>query len=186
MKHFALLASLLIIASAGCISKEKSEERTLAIIKTSMGTITVELYTDEAPKTTENFIKLAKDGFYDGLVFHRVIDDFVIQAGGFYPNGTYKPSPYGSIPLELSPELSHVDGAVGMARGQSINSATSQFYICDGPQHSLDGHYAVFGRVIDGMDVVRQIASVETTTKYGMGNWPVEDVIIESITIENG
>ncbi|HEC77492.1 MAG TPA: peptidylprolyl isomerase [Thermoplasmatales archaeon] len=186
MKYFALMASLLIILSAGCISKEKTEERTLAIIKTSMGTITIELYTEEAPKTTENFIKLANDGFYDGLVFHRVIDDFVIQTGGFYPNGTYKPSPYGPINLELSPQLTHVDGAVGMARGQSINSATSQFYICDGPQHSLDGHYAVFGKVIDGMDVVRQIASVETTEKYGMKDWPVEDIIIESITIEKG
>lgn len=186
MKYFALVALLLIVTSAGCISKEKSEGRTLAIIKTSMGTITVELYTEKAPKTTENFIRLANDGFYDGLVFHRVIKNFVIQTGGFYPNGTYKPSPYGTIPLEISPELTHVDGAVGMARGQALNSASSQFYICDGAQHSLDGRYAVFGKVIDGMDVVREIASVKTTTKYGMENWPVEDIIVESITIEEG
>ena len=70
--------------------------------------------------------------------------------------------------MEINPKLTHVDGAVGMARSSQPDSATSQFYICDGPQHSLDGRYAVFGKVIDGMDVVRQIASVETTEKYGI------------------
>jgi len=180
MKYAAIFLVALIFLS-GCV---QNEGKTMAIIKTNMGTIKAELYTEEAPITTKNFIKLAKDGFYNGMVFHRVIKNFVIQAGAFYPNGTYKPSPYGTIPLEVNESLTHVDGALGMARASNPNSASSQFYICDGPQHGLDGKYAVFGKVISGLDVVRKIASVETTTKYGIPNWPVEDVIIESITIE--
>ncbi|HEB37135.1 MAG TPA: peptidylprolyl isomerase [Thermoplasmatales archaeon] len=156
----------------------------MAVIETNMGTIKVELYTDKMPITTENFIRLANDGFYNGLVFHRVIDDFVIQGGGYYPNGTMKKSPYGPIKLETNPDVMHVDGAISMARTSDPNSATSQFFICDGTQHFLDGQYAAFGKVIEGMDIVRAIASVNTTTKYGMQDWPVDDVIIESITIE--
>ena len=155
-----------------------------AIIDTSMGIIKVELYEDKVPNTVENFVKLADDGFYDGLVFHRVIDNFVIQGGGYDTQGNLKESPYGPIDLEINSELHHVDGAIAMARTSDPNSATSQFYICDGTQSSLDGSYAVFGVVTDGMDVVRAIASVETTTKHGMPDWPVEDVIINSITIE--
>jgi len=182
MKYAILFAAILLFM-AGCVERG---EKTFAIIETNMGTIKAELYTEEAPITTENFIKLANAHFYDGLVFHRVIKGFVIQAGAFYPNGTYKPSPYGTIPLEINKNLTHVDGALGMARTQDPNSASSQFYICDGPQHGLDESYAVFGKVVDGMDVVRAIASVDTTTKYGMPDWPVQDVIIESITIEKG
>jgi len=157
----------------------------VAVIATSMGTIKVELYTDKMPITTANFIKLVNDGFYSGLVFHRVIDNFMIQGGGFYPNGTQKQDPYGTINLETSPDVLHVDGAISMARlSTPVDSATSQFFICDGAQTSLDGQYAAFGKVIDGMDVVRAIASVTTTTKYtSYQNWPVTDVVINSITI---
>ena len=162
----------------------------IAVIATTMGTIQVELYTDKMPTTTANFIKLANDGFYSGLVFHRVIDNFMIQGGGFYPNGTQKQDPYGTIKLETSPDVLHVDGAISMARLSSpVDSATSQFFICDGAQTSLDGQYAAFGKVIDGMEVVRAIAALDpdhTTTKYGSNqNWPVDDVIINSITIQN-
>jgi len=187
MKRFAILLLGIIIASSfsGCTEKEKHP---VAAIKTNMGTMKVELYEDKMKITTENFIKLAESGFYDGLVFHRVIKNFVIQGGGFYPNGTHKESPFGPIPLETNPDVTHVDGAISMARTTDPNSATSQFFICDGDQHGLDGSYAAFGKVIDGMDVLRAIASVETTTKntpYGpMQDWPVNDVIIESITIE--
>ena len=160
----------------------------VVVMNTSMGTMMIEIYKDKMPITSQNFEKLVESGFYDGLVFHRVIDDFVIQGGGFYPNGTYKESPYGPIPLETNPDVTHVDGAISMARTSDPNSATSQFFICDGAQHYLDGQYAAFGKVIEGMEVVRAIASVETTTKntpYGqMQDWPVNDVIIESITIE--
>ena len=160
----------------------------IAIIDTSMGTIKVELYEDKVPNTCENFIKLADDNFYENLVFHRVIDEFMIQGGGFYANGTRKESPYGTIDLEIHPDVRHVDGAMAMARTPDPNSATSQFYICDGPQSSLDDNYAAFGIVIDGMDVVRAIALLDpehTTTKDGMQNWPIDDVIINSITIES-
>lgn len=164
----------------------------IATFETSMGTIKVELYEDKVPNTCANFINLANDGFYDGLVFHRVMDDFMIQSGGFETDGTQKESPYGQIELEIHQDLRHVDGAIAMARqGQDMtdptyfNTATSQFYICDGPQHGLDDYYAAFGKVTDGMDVVRSIASAQTTSKYGMSNWPVTDVIINSITIGN-
>jgi peptidyl-prolyl cis-trans isomerase B (cyclophilin B) len=158
----------------------------IATIATSMGTIKVELYTDKMPITTANFIKLANNGFYNGLVFHRVIDNFMIQGGGFYPNGTQKLDPYGTIKLETNPDVLHVDGAISMARLSSpVDSATSQFFICDGAQTSLDGQYAAFGKVTEGMDVVRAIAAVATTTKNtSYENWPVTDVIINSITIQ--
>ena len=161
-----------------------TQENPIAVINTSMGIIKVELYKDKVPNTCENFIKLANDGFYEGLVFHRVIDNFMIQGGGFYPDGSQKQSPYGPINLEINKEVRHVDGAIAMARTTDPNSATSQFYICDGAQHGLDDNYAVFGKTIEGMDVVRAIASADTTTKYGMQDWPVTNVIINSITIE--
>ena len=167
------------------------EGNSIAVIDTSMGTIKVELYEDKVPNTCENFIKLANDGFYDGLVFHRVIDDFMIQGGGFDISGEQQQSKYGPIDLEINPEVHHVDGAIAMARTSDPNSATSQFFIDDGAQPQLEpggvdpNGYAAFGVVIDGINVVRDIASVSTTTKNGMSNWPIEDVIINSITIES-
>jgi cyclophilin family peptidyl-prolyl cis-trans isomerase len=162
----------------------------IAVMNTTMGTIIIELYEDKTPITTANFIKLANDGFYNGLVFHRVIDDFVIQGGGYYPNGTQKISPYGPIDLEINPTVHHLDGTIGMARTSDPNSATSQFFIDDGAQPHLEPNgsdpngYAAFGRVVKGIEVVRAIAKVDTMTKYGfMEDWPVNDVIIESITI---
>jgi peptidyl-prolyl cis-trans isomerase B (cyclophilin B) len=162
----------------------------LAVVNTTLGTIIIELYEDKTPITAENFIKLANDGFYDGLVFHRVIQDFVIQGGGYYPNGTEKISPYGPIDLEIHPQVHHLDGTIGMARTSDPNSATSQFFIDDGAQRFLEPGgvdplgYAAFGRVVKGIKVVRAIAKVETMTKFGvMEDWPVDDIIIESITI---
>jgi cyclophilin family peptidyl-prolyl cis-trans isomerase len=135
------------------------------------------------PITAGNFIRLANDEFFTDLVFHRVIDDFVIQGGGYYANGTQKKSPYGPITLETHPDVLHVDGAISMARTNDPDSATNQFFICDGPQHRLDGNYAAFGVVITGFQVLRDIASVETTRKYFLKDWPVDDVIINYITI---
>jgi cyclophilin family peptidyl-prolyl cis-trans isomerase len=164
----------------------------IAVMNTTMGAILIELYEDKTPITTANFIKLTNDGFYNGLVFHRVIDDFVIQGGGYYPDGTEKISPYGPIDLEINPAVHHLDGTIGMARTVDPNSATSQFFIDDGAQPYLEPNgsdpngYAAFGRVVKGIDVVRAIAKVDTMTKYGfMEDWPVNDVIIESITIIN-
>jgi len=169
------------------------EGNSIAVINTSKGIIKVELFEDRVPNTCVNFINLANDGFYDGLVFHRVIDNFMIQGGGFDTNGNQKQSPYGPIDLEIDRDnpVPHVDGAIAMARTSNPNSATSQFFINDGPQSQLEpggvdpNGYAAFGVVIDGMDVVREIASVSTTTKNGMSDWPVENVIINGITIES-
>jgi cyclophilin family peptidyl-prolyl cis-trans isomerase len=165
----------------------------IAVMDTTMGTIILELYEDKMPITATNFIRLANDGFFNGLVFHRVIDDFVIQGGGYYPNGTQKISPYDPIDLEMNPDVHHLDGSIGMARTSDPNSATSQFFIDDGAQPRLDYNssnpnpngYAAFGRVVKGIDVVRAIAAVETKTRYFMRDWPVNDIIINSIIIVN-
>jgi len=183
MNKFAIAVSLLfIIASiSGCLGGEKNQNH-IAVIEMKMGKIKIELYEDKAPTTTKNFIKLVNDGFYDGLIFHRIVNNFVIQGGGFYPDGTPKQSPYGTIKLETNPDLTHVDGAVAMARTNDPNSATSQFYICDGPQHFLDGQYAVFGKVIEGMDIVRTIASFDPQHTYTPQHWPKEE-ILEDVTM---
>jgi cyclophilin family peptidyl-prolyl cis-trans isomerase len=152
----------------------------VAVLETSKGRIKFELYEDKAPITTANFIKLAESGFYDGLIFHRVVDNFVIQTGD--PKGNGMGGSSETIKLEINKDLTHTDGAVGMARSSNPNSASSQFYICDGAQHGLDGSYAVFGQVIEGMDVVRAIAAVPvnaTTSK------PLQNVVMTKVTIES-
>lgn len=126
-----------------------------AVITTSKGVIEFELYENEAPITTANFIKLAEQGFYDGLSFHRVEPGFVIQGGD--PKGDGTGGSPDKIPLEISPLLRHWDGAVSMARASDPNSASSQFFITLGAQHFLDDNYAVFGRVIAGKDVPSKI-----------------------------
>ncbi len=159
-------------------AEKPGEENRIADIETSMGAIAVELYEERAPITTSNFVELANRGFYNDLIFHRVIDDFMIQGGD--PKGDGTGGSGKTVDLEIHPELTHVDGAVAMARSQHPDSASSQFYICDGAQPMLDGQYAVFGRVIDGMGVVRAIAQVETDSR----NRPVENVTISRITIQ--
>lgn len=160
------------------------EHNPIAGMKTTKGTMIIEVYRAKMPITVDNFIRLSEIAFFDNLVFHRVINDFVIQGGGYYANGTNKESPFGPINLEINPEVNHVDGAISMARTSDPNSATSQFFICDGPQQRLDGNYSAFGKVIVGIDVLRAIASVETKTKYGvMRDWPVNDIIIDCVEI---
>ena len=125
-------------------------------IETNKGTIKFALYELDAPVTSANFIKLAQDGFYDGLTFHRIVPGFVVQGG--CPLGTGTGSSDEKIPLEVSPDLAHDDaGVVAMARSQDPNSASCQFYITLGAHPHLDGSYAVFGRVTEGMDVVNKI-----------------------------
>ena len=152
----------------------------VAVLETSKGRIKFELYEDKAPITTANFIKLAESGFYDGLRFHRVVDNFVIQTGDPKGNGTGGSSE--TIKLEINKDLTHTDGAVGMARSSNPNSASSQFYICDGAQHGLDGSYAVFGQVIEGMDVVRAIAAVPVNAATSK---PLQNVVMTKVTIES-
>jgi cyclophilin family peptidyl-prolyl cis-trans isomerase len=127
-----------------------------AVIETAKGVIKFTLNEDLAPITTANFIGLAQNKFYDGLKFHRVEPNFVIQGGCPYGTGTGGSGK--NIPLEVTPNLKHGEaGAVAMARSSDPNSASSQFYITLGPTPFLDGNYAVFGRVTEGLDVVRRI-----------------------------
>ena len=127
-----------------------------AIIETDKGTIKFTLYEQDAPITTANFINLAEEGFYNGLTFHRVEPGFVIQGGDPRGNGTGGSGK--NIKLEVSPTLKHGEaGAVAMARSSNPDSASSQFYITLGPASFLDGNYAVFGRVTEGLEVVQQI-----------------------------
>ncbi len=126
-----------------------------AILETVKGTIKFELKETEAPITTKNFIDLANKGFYNGLIFHRVEPGFVIQGGD--PKGDGTGGSGKTIPLEIAPTLTHKKGAVGMARSQDPNSASSQFYICIEDANFLDKNYAVFGQVTEGQNVVSNI-----------------------------
>ena len=140
-----------------------------AVLETAKGPIKIVLYEDAAPITTANFIGLAESNFYDGLKFHRVEPGFVIQGG--CPHGTGTGGSGKNIPLEVSPKLKHDDaGTVAMARATDPNSASSQFYITLAPTPHLDGHYAVFGRVVDGMDVVRQIRAGDAMNRVYVVN----------------
>jgi cyclophilin family peptidyl-prolyl cis-trans isomerase len=179
----ALLMEAITTGMGGMAAAATTDEDVYTVvIETTKGVITIELYGDKMPVTTANFVRLVDEGFYDGLLFHRVMDDFMIQGGLQYPDGTLKQSPYGPIPLETHPDVTHVDGAISMARTTDPNSATSQFFICDEAQPMLDGSYAAFGRVIEGMTVVREIASVSHDGSLDPspgGGKPRKDVILK-------
>lgn len=175
-----LMAAFIIttLISPAC-SESESKENPIAVMETSMGTMKFEVFKDKVPTTAANFINLADSRFYDGLIFHRVWIDFIIQTGD--PTGTGYGGSDTTIPLEINSELKHVDGAVGMARSMDPNSATSQFYICDEAQQDLDGNYTVFGQVTEGMDVVRAIAAVPVDSNLK----PLQDVTVTRISIED-
>jgi len=175
------------------------EGNPIAVFDTTKGTMKVELYKDKLPNTVGNFVKLVNDGFYDGMIFHRVKDDFMIQAGRYFPDGSEKQSPYGSIDLETHPDVKHIDGAISMGQKPGDpNSASSEFFICDEAQRSLDDDfladygqrgYAAFGKVIEGIDVIRAVASTEHDGSLDYeggagGGKPLTDIVINSITIE--
>lgn len=147
------------------------------------GEIRVELDAEQAPLTVENFVKLVEDGFYNGLIFHRVIPGFMIQGG--CPDGTGMGGPGWQIKGEfkrngVDNSIRHTRGVISMARSMSPNSAGSQFFIMHQDSPHLDGQYAAFGHVIEGLETVDAIAA----TKTGAGDRPVEDQRIASIIIE--
>ena len=154
-------------------------------LATSMGDIVIELDAQKAPKSVANFEQYVKEGHYDGTVFHRVIDGFMIQGGGMTPDlretPTHKP-----IPLESHNGLTNTVGTVAMARTNARDSATAQFFINvkDNPFLDAGDGYAVFGRVVSGMDVVDKIRTVPTTTKGPFENVPVTPVVIKKATLE--
>lgn len=152
------------------------------IVVKGMGTIKAELYPEIAPNTVNNFIELSNKGFYDGLTFHRIIKDFMIQGGDPKGNGTGGPGyaikgEFTSNGVENN--LKHIEGVLSMARSQSPDSAGSQFFIMTEAAPHLDGQYASFGKVIEGMDVVDKIESVKLS-----GEKPKEKVQIESIKVD--
>ena len=159
-------------------------ENPVAVFTTTLGTFKVELFRDKMPETVDNFVQLVNEGFYNGLIFHRIGDNFMIQGGGYYPNGTRKTSPYGNIDFETS-DVKHVDGAISMASTGAKVGGAAEFFICDGAQTFLDGNYAAFGVTIEGLDVVQSIAA-EPHADGGDGTGePTTDIVITSITILN-
>jgi cyclophilin family peptidyl-prolyl cis-trans isomerase len=156
-------------------------------VKTSMGTFVIGLYGDDAPVTVQNFLKYVSSSFYDGLIFHRVIPEFMIQGGGFDKNLNAKPTD-APIPLEIAEGIKHVPGTISMARTSDPNSATGQFFICVADQPQLDGQYAAFGMVESGYEVVEAISEVKTkrvrkSFLVWFANVPVVPVVIESIKV---
>lgn len=159
-------------------------------ISTSLGDIMVQLDAAKAPKTVDNFLQYVKAGHYNGTVFHRVIDGFMIQGGGMTPDMKEKPT-RAPIPLESRNGLSNVRGSIAMARTSVPDSATAQFFInvkdnafLDAARSPDGNGYAVFGKVVQGMDVVDKIRKVETGQKGPYGDVPVQPVIIKTATIE--
>ena len=164
-----------------------SEQNPQVLLETSMGTITIELFKEKAPITVRNFLGYVKEGFYDGLIFHRVIKDFMVQGGGMNENLEQK-KPKFAIKNEATNGLSNTRGTLAMARTSVVDSATSQFFINTvdnlflnhkGKQPDAYG-YCVFGQVLEGMDVVDKIREVKTGNKNGHGDVPVEPVFIVS------
>jgi len=190
-KILSLLLSLIIVFSfAGCTAKET--KTTGNLVKFTMengGEFTIELYPEYAPETCENFITLVSEGFYDGLTFHRVIDDFMAQGGD--PEGTGLGGSGKEIKGEFSRNgfkqntLSHTRGVVSMARSSmSYDSASSQFFICYVDATYLDGDYAAFGKVIDGMDVVDSFLEVERELdSSGYYSKPETPIVIEKAEV---
>jgi peptidyl-prolyl cis-trans isomerase B (cyclophilin B) len=150
---------------------------TTATLHTNQGAISIELFDDDAPKTVDNFLKLARDGFYDGVIFHRVIPDFMIQGGD--PTGTGSGGPGYQFEDEFN-QHKVVRGALAMANA-GPNTNGSQFFIVTTQEASwLDGKHTVFGRVTDGMDVVDAISAVETDAR----DRPRSDVVIERVAVD--
>ncbi|MCE5285241.1 MAG: peptidylprolyl isomerase [Pelosinus sp.] len=156
------------------------KKNSIAVFETSKGTFKIELFEDKAPKTTKNFIDLANKGFYNNLIFHRVIDGFMIQGGD--PKGTGMGGPGYEIPDEFSPDLKHSGPGILSMANAGPNTGGSQFFITLAATPWLDNHHSVFGKVVEGMDVVNAIGKVKT----GAQDRPVEPVIMNKVTIEAG
>ena len=193
LKHHALrlpsigrLALLALTLGAGSLQAIAQK----VVLNTSEGEVALELDAQRAPKTVDNFLRYVKAGHYDGTVFHRVIDGFMIQGGGMTPDLKEKPT-RPPIELEAANGLSNVRGTISMARTMVPDSATAQFFINVADNLALDAAnsrdgrgYAVFGKVVRGMDVVDRIRATPTGNKAGFQNVPLEPVIIRKATVE--
>jgi len=179
---------LLVMAVVLATSVVASGEKTMVTLKTSMGDITLELYPEKAPATVKNFLQYVDDGFYKDTIFHRVINTFMIQGGGFDCNMAKKET-RSPVKNEAGNGMKNERGTIAMARTMVPDSATAQFFINTVDNHNLDFKnptqqgigYCVFGRVTNGMDVVDKIRSVATGTKCGMRDVPQTDVVIKDM-----
>ncbi|HEU0275551.1 MAG TPA: peptidylprolyl isomerase [Candidatus Udaeobacter sp.] len=195
MMKFSLL--LAVFFSAAVVTAEEKKETSppvstsneVAVIKTSEGDMVVQFWTDAAPNTIENFKKLARQGFYDGTTFHRIVKGFMIQGGDPNSKDPAKESAYGQggpgykVKAEFN-NHSHDRGVISMARGPDPDSAGSQFFICLAPVRRLDGQYTTFGKLIKGDDVLQKIGDTPVTNN-GMGevSKPTKRIVIESVKI---
>ena len=189
MKRFLIQAVLaLSLAAMGAGSALADADKVAVLVQTSLGDIKLELDRSKAPNTVDNFIQYANEGFYDGTIFHRVIKDFMIQGGG-YTGDIQKKQTRSPVKNEAKNGLKNKRGSIAMARTSAPHSATAQFFInhkdngfLDYP--SRDGWgYAVFGEVVEGMDVADKIAEVKTGMKKGMRDVPVTAVVIEKVSV---
>ncbi|GAB1393767.1 peptidylprolyl isomerase [Rhodocyclaceae bacterium] len=183
------MKKLFVLLSALCLSLSAWAANPQVELKTNQGTIVLELDAEKAPKTTENFLQYVKDGFYNGTVFHRVIDNFMIQGGGMTPDMKEKPT---RAPIQNEAQkafnsgLKNVTGSIAMARTRDPHSASAQFFInlkdngfLDYPGQDGWG-YAVFGKVVQGLDVVQKLGKVATGNAGGHQNVPTTPIVIES------
>ena len=184
-KSLVFLLAAFVLFTTGCSAasmndKDKGAKKManpIAVFETNHGTFEIELFEDKAPITVKNFIDLAEKGFYDGLIFHRVIDGFMIQGGD--PNGMGTGGPGYVIPDEFHKDLKHdSEGVLSMANA-GPNTGGSQFFITLAATPWLDGHHSVFGKVVKGMDVVREIGKVDTDFQ----DKPLAKVVMEKVTI---
>ena len=195
MKLSILFATLLSVAAVLAAEEKKQKEAPMnssnevAVIKTSEGDMVVQFWTDAAPKTIENFKKLARQGFYDGTIFHRIIKEFMIQGGDPNSKDPAKEDSYGgggpdhNIKAEFN-DHPHERGVISMARGPDPDSAGSQFFICLAPVHRLDHQYTTFGKLIKGDDVLEKIGDTPVTkNSRGEQSKPTKRVVIESVKI---
>jgi cyclophilin family peptidyl-prolyl cis-trans isomerase len=178
-----------VVFVAGCSTADTSSKRVK--LETTMGDIVIELNEEAAPITVGNFLRYVDEGFYNGTIFHRVIHNFMIQGGGFTVDMVQKPT-HSPIPNEAGNGLKNDRGTVAMARTDNPDSATSQFFVNHKNNDALNyianrkPGYAVFGSVVNGMDVVDKIAAVKRTRKGPYSNVPVEPVVIKSARVVAG
>ncbi len=195
--NLSIAVAVLVLAAVGVGSADAAPTATpkanpRVTLETSKGKIVLELYPDKAPKSVENFLQYVRSGFYDGVIFHRVIPGFMIQGGGFTADMTQKPTK-ASIPNEADNGLRNERGTIAMARTNDPNSASAQWFINVADNRSLDFKaktvqgwgYAVFGKVVEGMDVADAIVAVKTTTKGQFSDVPVEPITIKKATVQN-
>ena len=185
----SILVALLVSGVAFAADERKPANMEVAVIKTSQGEMVVQFWTDAAPNTIENFKKLARSGFYDGTIFHRIVNGFMIQGGDPNSKDPAKENSYGQgepgykIKAEFN-NHSHERGVISMARGPDPDSAGSQFFICLAPVARLDGQYTTFGKLIKGDDVLKKIGDTPITmNNAGERSKPVKRIVIESIKI---